>query len=119
MPFIPALGKNRIEGHCKFKVGLVYLANSRQPGLYSESLLSSNTERMSLSITPVYLGKQKRLLTAQLLYTARASSKFLLSAAPRTLPMATHYSMLFILFKSDHLPHNSYQLLWFSAIKHK
>lgn len=85
MTFIPALGKHRVEGHCKFKAGLVYLANSRQPGLYSETLLSSNTKRMSLSITPVYLGKQKRLLTAQLLYMAQASSKFPFVCSPADL----------------------------------
>lgn len=60
-PFIPALGKHGLEGHCKFKDSLVYLANSRQPGLYSETLLSSNTERMCLLIIPALFGKAEKI----------------------------------------------------------
>lgn len=50
--FYPALGRHRLESHCKCKPSLVYSASSRQPRLCSETLLSSNIGRMKLSIIP-------------------------------------------------------------------
>lgn len=126
MSFIPALGKHRLEGHCKFKANLVYWANSRQSGLYSETLLSSNTERMSLLIIPALSGKAEKINhnTAALHGSDLISCSCLIQiplVCSHT-DLATGYPLNHVphsLLLSDHLPHNSYQLLWSSGIKHK